>query len=96
MRLDLFLKASRMCARRSVAQQLCERGAVLVNGLPAKSSRTVHVGDEISMRRRNHLLLLRVAVVPDTRQTSRREAPELYEIVSDTKLSNEPQDEPLS
>ena len=94
MRLDLFLKASRLCPRRSVAQELCERGAVMVNGMPAKSSRTVHVGDEISMRRRNHLLLLRVLVVPNTRQTSRREAPDLYEIVGDTLLSTEPQDEP--
>ena len=83
-----------MCTRRSVAQELCERGAVLVNGMPAKSSRAVHVGDEISIRRRDRLLLLRVLVVPDTRQISRREAPDLYEIVGDTLLSTEPQDEP--
>ena len=89
MRLDLFLKASRLCLRRSVAQELCERGAVLVNGMPAKSSRTVHVGDEIIMRRRNRLLHLRVLVVPDTRQTSRREAPDLYEITADTLLATE-------
>jgi ribosomal 50S subunit-recycling heat shock protein len=93
MRLDLFLKASRLCLRRSVAQELCERGAVLINGMPAKSSRTVHVGDGISMRRRNRLLKVRVLVVPDTRQTSRREAPDLYEIIGDTALSTEPQDE---
>jgi ribosomal 50S subunit-recycling heat shock protein len=66
MRLDLFLKASRLCPRRSVAQELCERGAILVNGMPAKSSRAVHVGDKINLRRRNHLLLLRVLVVPGT------------------------------
>ena len=95
MRLDLFLKASRLCPRRSVAQELCERGAVQINGVPAKSSRTVHVGDEISLRRRNRLLTLRVLVVPGTRQTSRREAPDLYEILSDTTLSAEPLDEQL-
>ncbi|HEV2911694.1 MAG TPA: S4 domain-containing protein [Pyrinomonadaceae bacterium] len=86
MRLDLFLKASRLCPRRSVAQELCESGAVLVNGAPAKSSRTVHSGDEISLRRRNRLLLIRVLTLPSTRQTSRREAPNLYEIVGDTAL----------
>jgi ribosomal 50S subunit-recycling heat shock protein len=89
MRLDLFLKASRLCPRRSLAQELCERGAVLINGTHAKSSRTVHVGDEISMRRRNRLLTLRVLVVPDTRQTSRRDAPALFETLSDTPVSTE-------
>ncbi|HEX8143868.1 MAG TPA: S4 domain-containing protein [Pyrinomonadaceae bacterium] len=84
MRLDLFLKASRLCPRRSLAQDLCEAGAVLVNGARAKSSRTVHVGDEISLRRRNRLLLIRVQALPLTRQTSKSEAPALYEIVGDT------------
>jgi len=89
MRLDLFLKASRLCARRSVAQELCEAGAVAVNGSPAKSSRTIHEGDRIGLRRRNRLLEIRVLALPSTRQTSRREAPDLFEIVSDTALSNE-------
>jgi len=89
MRLDLFLKASRLCLRRSVAQALCEAGAVLVNGAAAKSSRSVHVGDEISLRRRNRLLTIRVLSLPLTRQTSRHDAPDLYEIVSDTHLSTE-------
>jgi ribosomal 50S subunit-recycling heat shock protein len=87
MRLDLFLKASRLCLRRSVAQALCEAGAVLVNGAAAKSSRTVHAGDEISLRRRNRLLTIRVLALPLTRQTSKQDAPDLYEIVSDTALS---------
>jgi ribosomal 50S subunit-recycling heat shock protein len=89
MRLDLFLKASRLCARRSVAQELCEAGAVLLNGVAAKSSRTVRIGDEIGLRRRNRLLLVRVLALPSTRQTSKREAPELYAIVGDTALSEE-------
>jgi ribosomal 50S subunit-recycling heat shock protein len=93
MRLDLFLKASRLCLRRSVAQELCEAGAVKVNGAAAKSSRTIHAGDEISLRRRNRLLLIRVLALPATRQTSRRDAPDLYEIVSDTALSEEMRDE---
>jgi ribosomal 50S subunit-recycling heat shock protein len=86
MRLDLFLKASRLCPRRSVAQELCEAGAVSVNGTAAKSSRTVHAGDEISLRRRQRLLRVRVLALPAARQTSRREAPDLYEILSDTTL----------
>jgi ribosomal 50S subunit-recycling heat shock protein len=89
MRLDLFLKASRLCLRRSVAQELCERGAVLLNGTHAKSSRTVCVGDLIRLRRRNHWLEIRVLALPATRQTSRRDAPALYETLSDTPISTE-------
>jgi len=93
MRLDLFLKASRLASRRSVAQDLCEAGAVLVNGAQAKSSRTVQVGDLIELRRRNRHLKVRVLALPATRQTSRSEAPTLYEIVSDVTLSTEPLEE---
>ncbi|MBV9959722.1 MAG: RNA-binding S4 domain-containing protein [Acidobacteria bacterium] len=88
MRLDLFLKASRLVLRRSVAQELCEAGAVLVNGSPAKSSRSVNAGDELTLRRRRRLLTLRVLAVPAHKQTSRAEAPQLYQILSDTELAD--------
>jgi ribosomal 50S subunit-recycling heat shock protein len=90
MRLDLFLKASRLVLRRTVAQALCDAGMVSVNGQPAKSSRTVHAGDEILLRRRNHLLTLRVVSLPATRQTSRSDAASLYQILSDTVISENP------
>jgi ribosomal 50S subunit-recycling heat shock protein len=93
MRLDLFLKASRLAARRSVAQALCEAGAVSVNGMTAKSSRTVQVGDLIGLRRRNRLFEVRVLALPATRQTSKSSAPSLYEIVSDLLVSTEPLEE---
>ena len=86
MRLDLFLKASRLVLRRTVAQEMCEAGAVLVNGAPAKSSRAVNVGDEIALRRRQRLLTVRVASVPQSKQTSRADAAHLYQILSDTEI----------
>jgi ribosomal 50S subunit-recycling heat shock protein len=87
MRLDLFLKSSRLVLRRTVAQALCDAGLVSVNGSPAKSSRALRVGDEVALRRRNHLLTLRVLALPATRQTSRSDAASLYEILSDTVVS---------
>jgi len=93
MRLDLFLKASRLASRRSVAQALCEAGAVWVNAAPAKSSRAVKVGDLIQLRRRNRLLEIRVMALPAARQTSKSEAPSLYEIVTDLAVSTEPLEE---
>jgi ribosomal 50S subunit-recycling heat shock protein len=86
MRLDLFLKASRLCPRRTVAQELCEAGAVSVNGGQAKPARIVRIGDEITLRRRNRLLTVRVLALPATRQTSRSESSSLYEIIGDTPL----------
>ena len=89
MRLDQYLRASRLVLRRTVAQELCEAGAVSVNGAPARSSRTVREGDEISVRRRERALTVRVLKVPQTKQVSRADASSLYEIVSDIKLNDE-------
>jgi ribosomal 50S subunit-recycling heat shock protein len=89
MRLDQFLRASRLVVRRTVAQELCEAGAVSVGGVAARSSRTVRVGDEITIRRRARLLTVRVRTVPQAKQVSRTDAPSLYEIVSDIRLNDE-------
>jgi ribosome-associated heat shock protein Hsp15 len=83
MRLDLFLKASRICPRRSVAQKLCDAGLVSLNGLAAKSAHPVKIGDEITIRRRDKTTTLRVLSIPAGGQTSRNEAGELYEILSE-------------
>jgi ribosome-associated heat shock protein Hsp15 len=92
MRLDLFLKASRLTLRRAVAQALCDAGLVSVNNAPAKSSRPIRVGDEITLRRRNHLLTVRVLALPATRQTARSVASTLYEVLSDITVADDPAD----
>jgi len=88
MRLDLFLKASRLVPRRSVAQALCDAGQVSVNGAAAKSSRAVRAGDEIGLRRRQQLLTVRVLQLPAARQVSRADASGLYEILSDVRTGD--------
>jgi ribosomal 50S subunit-recycling heat shock protein len=72
-----------------VAQELCEAGAVLVNGVQAKPARALRVGDEITLRRRNHLLTVRVVALPATRQTSRSESSNLYEIINEIPLKSD-------
>jgi len=86
MRLDLFLKVSRLCPRRTIAQQLCDAGFVLLNGRPAKSAHTVKAGDEIQIRRRDREIIARVLKAPTTRNVSRRDADQLVEIVSERVL----------
>jgi ribosomal 50S subunit-recycling heat shock protein len=87
MRLDLYLKSSRLVIRRTLAQSLCDAGLVLVNAVPAKSSRAVKVGDEIRITRSDRIVTVRVTAIPSTRQTSRASAADLYEV-----LSEEPDD----
>ena len=83
MRLDIFLKVSRLCPRRTLAQELCDAGFVLLNGRPAKSAHAVKVGDELSIRRRDREIVVRVLQAPANRNVSRRDADQLVEIVSE-------------
>jgi ribosomal 50S subunit-recycling heat shock protein len=86
MRLDLFLKVSRITTRRTVAQELCDKGLVDVNGLKAKSSHNVKVGDEITIRRRDKKTFFKVTVVPDTKQVSRKDSGSLYELIAEETI----------
>jgi len=85
-RLDVFLKLSRLCPRRTLAQELCDAGFVLLNGRPAKSAHTVKAGAEISIRRRDHEITVRVLNVPATHNVSRRDSSQLIEVVSEKRF----------
>jgi ribosomal 50S subunit-recycling heat shock protein len=80
MRLDLFLKHSRLVPRRTVAQEICDAGAVTVNGAPGKSGRSVSEGDRIAIRQRGKLTTVRVLRTPE-RPPPKAEAPTLYEVL---------------
>ena len=86
MRLDLFLKVSRIALRRSLAQKLCDAGSVSVNGRPAKSSHDVKVGDELSITSRTKRLTIRVTNVPESRSVSKAAAATLYEVIKEEKM----------
>lgn len=88
MRLDIFLKLSRLCPRRTLAQELCDAGFVLLNGRPAKSAHAVKAGDEINIRRRDREIIARVLIAPATSNVSRHDAGQLVEIVSEKLLES--------
>ena len=90
MRLDLFLKLSRLCPRRSTAQKLCDAGFVLLNGQRAKSAHAVKSGDEITIRKPNEETVARVVTVPTTHNVSRRDASSLVQIASKIERNSEP------
>ena len=89
MRLDLFLKSSRLVLRRSVARQLCDAGRINVNGAAAKASKEVKTGDEIEIIRGPKRVVARVIQIPGTKQVSKGDAASLIEIVSD-EVTHEP------
>ena len=89
MRLDLFLKASRLIVRRSLAQEFCDAGLIKINGLAAKSSREVKSSDEIEIKRHNRLTRVKVREVPERKQVSKQDAANLYEILSEEAVEEE-------
>lgn len=88
MRLDLFLKLSRLCSRRAVARQLCDAGVVLLNGRKAKCAHAVQPDDTISIRRRSQEIVVRVLNVPAARSVSRQDAARMIRVVSETPTAS--------
>lgn len=88
MRLDLFLKRSRLVPRRALAQQACAAGAVSVNGQVSKGGKSIKVGDLIECRKRNATLRVRVACLPGS-DPPRNEATSLYEVLGSDEADRE-------
>lgn len=76
MRLDKFLKVSRLIKRRTVANEACDAGRVMVNGKPAKASVQVKVGDIIEIAFGTKTVKAEVTALADT--TKKEEAKELF------------------
>ena len=85
MRVDLFLKQSRILKRRSLAKELCDEGTVLLNGRPIRAAHDVAVGDEIILNLRNRKLCVQVLEVPE-RAPSAARACELYRVSRDERV----------
>lgn len=79
MRLDKFLKVSRLIKRRTVANEACDAGRVLVNGKVAKASASVKEGDEIEIQFGTKAVKVQVLNVQET--TKKDEAKELYRYI---------------
>lgn len=80
MRLDKFLKVSRLIKRRTVANEACDAGRIMVNGNIAKASLNVKVGDIIEIVFGTKTVKVRILDLQDT--TKKDEAKELFEYIS--------------
>ncbi|MBU3852188.1 MAG: RNA-binding S4 domain-containing protein [Candidatus Paralactobacillus gallistercoris] len=86
MRLDKFLKVSRIIKRRSVAKTIADKQRITINDRIAKSSSAVNVGDKIKIVFGNKILTVRVLQLLDT--TKKADAENMYEVLSEEYQEN--------
>ena len=83
MRLDKFLKVSRLIKRRTVANEVSDMGRVYVNGNPSKAAKQLKEGDIVKIEYANRTVCVKVVKIPQN-NVSVQEAPTLYEIIETT------------
>ena len=80
MRLDKYLKISRLIKRRTVANEACDAGRVMINDKVAKASADVKIGDVIEIAFGQKSVKIRVLDIQDT--TKKNDAKDLFEYIS--------------
>lgn len=86
MRLDKYLKVSRLIKRRTLAKEVAENERILVNDKPAKPSKELRIGDIITIEFGSKIVRVRVASLQTT--TKKEDAVNMYEFVSEEKKEN--------
>lgn len=84
MRLDKFLKISRIIKRRTLAKEVADQGRITVNGNSAKASTVLSEGDELVIRFGQKLVTIKVNALREN--VRKDEADTLYKIVKEEKL----------
>ena len=90
MRLDLFLKWSRVILRRTLAREMCDADRVTVNGVEARAGREIRVGDTIEVRLLRRRLKLRVRSIPP-HAPGKEGAREMVELLEDRRNNPDPE-----
>ncbi|MDY0404037.1 RNA-binding S4 domain-containing protein [Virgibacillus sp. 179-BFC.A HS] len=86
MRLDKFLKISRLIKRRTLAKEVADQGRITINGKQAKASSNVAIGDELAIRFGQKLVTIEIAALRET--VKKDEAQELYKVIKEEKIGN--------
>ena len=87
MRLDKFLKVSRLIKRRPLAKQVADQGRITINGHKAKASTAVEIGDQLVIQFGQKVVTLRVDEIKNT--TRKEEAAMLYTIIEEKQIKQE-------
>src|SRR5699024_12192907 len=83
MRLDKFLKITRLIKRRTLAKEVADQGRITINGNKAKASSKVNVGDELTIQYGQKYVTVRVNALKE--HVKKDEVDTLYEIIKDRK-----------
>lgn len=83
MRLDKYLKVSRIIKRRTVAKEVADKGRIQINGQLAKSSTDVKVGDHLKIVFGNKVLEVEVTQLQES--TKKEDAKDMYKIIQETR-----------
>jgi ribosomal 50S subunit-recycling heat shock protein len=84
MRLDKFLKVSRIIKRRTLAKEVADQGRVSINGVVAKASSIVKVNDELQIRFGQKIVTVAVNELKET--SKKEESAGMYTVVSEEKI----------
>jgi ribosomal 50S subunit-recycling heat shock protein len=87
MRIDKFLKVSRLIKRRTVAKDVSDQGRVWINGRDAKASTHVKVGDELSIQFGQKKVTIRVELL--TESTRKEDAAQMYTLLNEEPFQSE-------
>ncbi len=87
MRLDKFLKVSRIIKRRTLAKEVADQGRIAINGQQAKASSTVKVGDELTIRFGTRVTTVRIEQLQEN--TRKEDAAGMYTTVKEERLKDE-------
>ncbi|WP_026693212.1 RNA-binding S4 domain-containing protein [Peribacillus kribbensis] len=84
MRLDKFLKVSRLIKRRTLAKEVADQGRIAINGTTAKASSNVKAGDQMEIRFGQKVVKVQVEKLQEN--SRKEEAAEMYTILSEDKI----------
>lgn len=87
MRIDKFLKVSRLIKRRTVAKDVSDQGRVWINGRDAKASTHVKVGDELSIQFGQKKVTIRVELLSES--TRKEDAAQMYSLLKEEAFQSE-------
>lgn len=87
MRLDKFLKVSRLIKRRTLAKEVADQGRIMINGQTAKASSNVKIGDELVVRFGQKLVTVKVVNLQES--TRKEDAANMFSIIKEERLNSD-------
>lgn len=86
MRLDKYLKVSRLIKRRTLAKEVSDQGRVKINGQAAKAGTNVNVDDELEIKLGNRIIVVKVTGLSE--HANKENAKTMFEVVKEEKIQD--------